>query len=217
VEFGTWRDEPITWRVLAIEDGRALLISEDILTMRQYDDLDVDSYDQINFDIASTTWAESDIRTWLNGEFLETVFTKGEQRAIDLSHLSNPDNPEFGTEGGPDTEDMVFLLNIDQANRYFSDDDDRWAYITMTEEDVEYALRLLKDYFGYDRERLSDHENFLRDDYLSQSVPERWFLRSPGKSGYQAAYSYGSSFDEYWFIGDVYQDYGIRPALWLNL
>ncbi|MDR2197370.1 MAG: hypothetical protein LBO07_05340, partial [Coriobacteriales bacterium] len=57
VIFGTWRDEPLTWRVLAIEDRRALLISENVLTVRQYDDLGVTSSGQIDWNAAETTWA----------------------------------------------------------------------------------------------------------------------------------------------------------------
>jgi hypothetical protein len=116
VEFGAWRGGPIEWRVLAVEGGRALVVSEDVLERRGY-----------HGSRSSVTWAESDIRAWLNGEFLDTAFTGEQQGAIALSQISNPDNPEFGTEGGPDTEDRVFLLSIDEAERYFSGSDDRVA------------------------------------------------------------------------------------------
>jgi serine/threonine protein kinase len=216
VEFGTWRGKPITWRVLAIEDDRALVISENILAARQYDDLGVSSSDEINWDTASTTWAESDIRAWLNGEFLDTAFTAGEQRVIDLSKLSNPDNPAYGTEGGTDTEDKVFLLSIDEVNRYFSDDSDRIANITMAEEDIQYMLRIYKDYLGFDQEDIVNAEDQLRNDYLGQSEAYWWWLRSPGIYGFSAA-GVGSGGTVhgggYYVLGDD----GVRPALWLNL
>jgi hypothetical protein len=216
VEFGTWRDKPITWQVLAIEDGRALLISEDILTVRQYDDLGASSSDEIDWETASTTWAESDIRAWLNDEFLDATFTGEEQEAIDLAPISNPDNSDYGTEGGPDTEDKVFLLSIDEANRYFSDKSDRIANLTVTEEDIQYSLRISKDYWGYDQEELTTYESELRSDYLAQSKAYWWWLRSPGDYGLHAAgvYSDGG-------VGvagsNVYHGVGVRPALWLNL
>jgi hypothetical protein len=220
VEFGTWRDKPITWRVLAIEGGKALVISEDILTVRQYDDLGVSAFDEVDWESASATWAESDIRAWLNSEFLDTVFTGEEQKAIDLTPISNPDNPEYGTEGGVETEDRVFLLSIDEANRYFSNSSDRIANITMTDEDIQYILRINKDYWGNNQESLTDYESTLRSDYLAQSKARWWWLRSPGLGGLDglnAAYVYGGGGDVN-VVGDyVYIFGGVRPALWLNL
>jgi hypothetical protein len=216
VEFGTWRGNSIEWRVLAMENGRALVVSEDILTVRQYDDFGVSSYDQIDWNTAAATWAESDIRAWLNGEFLDTAFTTGEQGVVNLSHISNPDNPDYGTEGGADTEDRVFLLSIDEVNRYFSGDSDRIANITMTEEDIQYRLRISEDYWGYDQASLGNQESTLRSDYLGQSKAYSWWLRSPGDYSNRAAGVPGDG--EVYAAGiDVYGDDGVRPALWLNL
>jgi hypothetical protein len=218
VEFGTWCDEPITWRVLAIEDGRALVISEDILCVRQYDDFGVSSEDQIAWDTAATTWAESDIRAWLNGEFLETAFTEKEQGAIDLSLVLNSDNPDYGTEGGVDTEDKVFLLSIDEANSRFSGDGDRSANITMTEEDIQYMVRKAIDYEGIDITTDSIDEDAL----LGHKVYP-WWLRSPGNFASYAGYvstngnvngAFGETADDGTSANEIF---GIRPALWLNL
>ncbi|MDR1422294.1 MAG: protein kinase, partial [Coriobacteriales bacterium] len=63
VSFGDY-----SWRVLAVEDGQALLITEDLIGLRRFDD---DSND----------WATSEIRAWLNGEFL-SGFTPNEQQQI---------------------------------------------------------------------------------------------------------------------------------------
>jgi hypothetical protein len=40
----------------------------------------------------------------------------------------NNKNPEYGTDGGNDTDDKIFLLSIDEVNRYFPKDSDRIAY-----------------------------------------------------------------------------------------
>jgi hypothetical protein len=236
VEFGTWRDKPITWRVLAIEDGQALVISEDILSVRQYDDLGVSSIDQIDWNTATTTWAESDIRAWLNDEFLDIAFTGGEQGTINLSHISNPDNPEYSTEGGAETEDKVFLLSIDEAKRYFSNSGDRIANLTISEEDIQYNVRIYRDYYGYLQENLSVMESTLRANYLGKSQTGWWWLRSPGSHGNNAPLGLNNN---YVSIGGLTAAYindngdvetqglyagvlndnggGIRPALWLKL
>ena len=45
----------------------------------------------------------------------------------DQSNVVNKDNTEFGTNGGSDTVDRVFLLSIDEAREYFWDDNSRIA------------------------------------------------------------------------------------------
>lgn len=61
--------QPILWRVLGVVDGRALLLSEFILDVRP-------------FDGDSNEWADSDLRSWLNGSFYRTAFSEGERAAI---------------------------------------------------------------------------------------------------------------------------------------
>lgn len=103
--------EPIEWIVLSCdaESGKALLISRYVLEARC-------------FDSAHTypTWEKSEIRAWLNDEFLNTAFTAQERENIVLSNLSTP--AFNGNDGGADTLDAVFLLSRDEAQTYFADD-----------------------------------------------------------------------------------------------
>ncbi len=71
------------------------------------------------------TWEHCDLRAWLNGEYYDTAFSEEEKEAILETHLSNPDNPKYNTPGGNDTDDRIFLLSIDEAEKYFKDDADR--------------------------------------------------------------------------------------------
>ena len=122
VQFGSYPQstnspEPIMWRVLDVINGKALMISEDLLDCKQYDE----SYTDV-------TWETCTLRKWLNGGFLRTAFSVDEQKRMSAVRLTNPDNPSFGTKGGNSTEDKVFCLSIDQAKKiYFSGDDDRKA------------------------------------------------------------------------------------------
>ncbi|MDR3277874.1 MAG: DUF6273 domain-containing protein, partial [Oscillospiraceae bacterium] len=75
----------------------------------------------------SCTWETSDIRKWLNGSFYSGAFSGGEKRGIAETTISNPDNAERGTYGGNKTSDKVFLLSLDEAERYFSNKGDRAA------------------------------------------------------------------------------------------
>lgn len=83
-------DQPILWRILTVQGGQALLLSELILDVRP-------------FDSRSNEWGSSDLKHWLNGEFKRTAFTERESRAVigngkigdvfilGRSELSNPD------------------------------------------------------------------------------------------------------------------------------
>ena len=68
--LGAWPQDadggvrPILWRVLAVEDGRAFLLSEYILESRAVH-ADKNAY---------RGWESSDLFRWLNGEFLQTAF-----------------------------------------------------------------------------------------------------------------------------------------------
>ncbi len=39
--------------------------------------------------------------------------------------MKNDDNPKYSTEGGRDTTDKIFLLSIDEAKKYFENDEAR--------------------------------------------------------------------------------------------
>jgi hypothetical protein len=110
------KKEPIAWTVLAVEGGKALLISEKGLDCRMY-----------HGDNTTMTWENCDLRKWLNGEFLEGSFTAQEQGDILVTPTPNPGSTVHGAAGGNDTEDKVFLLNVDEADKYFPNDQSRMA------------------------------------------------------------------------------------------
>ena len=97
--------EPIKWRVLSVNGNDAFLLADQ--------NLDSKLYNKIYTDV---TWATCTLRTWLNGIFLNTAFTSAEQVAIKNTTVVNEDNPYFGTEGGENTPDKVYLLSIAEAS-----------------------------------------------------------------------------------------------------
>jgi hypothetical protein len=109
IQFGA-----LDWRVLDVQDGKALILSERIVTQQRYH-----SYESI-------TWDRSEIREWLNGSFIENTFTAEERGHIAESRITNENNPN-GTSGGISTIDHVFLLSIDEAQIYFADNEARIA------------------------------------------------------------------------------------------
>ncbi|MEI6579041.1 MAG: DUF6273 domain-containing protein [Eubacteriales bacterium] len=107
------RDE-IAWLVLAVEDGKALLISEKILDAMPY-----------NIHNENITWENSSIRSWLNDGFYNSSFTSTEKLAVATTKVINNDNPIDNTPGGNDTQDKVFLLSYKEVKKYFVSDSTR--------------------------------------------------------------------------------------------
>lgn len=94
---------PIIWRVLDIQDNKALLIAEQYISLRTYDD------NLIGETSASPWIGDNNLRPWLNNDFLKKSFSEEERLRMALS----------------DTNDYVFCLSIDEAERYFSSNADR--------------------------------------------------------------------------------------------
>ncbi len=104
--------EPVFWRILEIDHNTetALLIADKPVCDRKYHEKCED-----------VTWEICDLRKWLNKEYYESVFSEEEKEAIIETELENPDNPQYKTCGGNNTKDRIFLLSIEEAEKYFKD------------------------------------------------------------------------------------------------
>lgn len=107
--------EKIEWIVLAKNGSRVFITSKYQLDCKKYF---APYYGKI-------TWEECTLRTWLNNDFLNAAFNTEEKNKIVTTNVVNSNNPEYGTPGGNNTKDKIFLLSIDEAKKYFSSDDGR--------------------------------------------------------------------------------------------
>ena len=211
IYFGTYQQssdgsvgyntDPIKWRVLENADGQLFLLSDQNLDVFQY-----------HTEYESVTWATSTMRSWLNGygashntgdsggidytddNFINTAFSEKEQKAIADTTVVNDDNPTYGTEGGENTNDKIFLLSIAEAQNssYFADDNSRIATNT-----------------AYAKEQ-GAHT------YSSTGAGD-WWLRSPGYGDIDAALVDGDGclYRLGFSVGNI--DVCVRPAFNLNL
>ena len=115
---GRWfRCDPITWRVLEVSDGTALLLSDRSLDSVPY-----------HAEYRDVFWEDCDLRGWLNGSvsfdedtayggrsFLEMAFTEQERQAIIVSDVPNASNYYFDTACGSGTQDRVFILSEEEV------------------------------------------------------------------------------------------------------
>ena len=136
----------------------------------------------------SVTWETCLLRAWLNDKFYNTVFDDSIRAAIVTTNNNNPSNSESHTPGGDDTIDNVFLLSIDEANKYFETDEARVASGT------EYAKSM--------RLHVEDNGNSW------------WWLRSPGDDQNRAA-TVNDVGDVNDFPVDFAS--GVRPACWVDI
>lgn len=95
------------WKVLKIEENQVLLLKKAALSKRAY-----------SSDANNATWENSTIRQYLNNDFLKAAFTKEEQMNILQTSVKNSGNAAYGTDGGKDTLDYLFLLSISEAKEH---------------------------------------------------------------------------------------------------
>ena len=117
--MGRWNDKPLEWLVLDVLPDRALLIAKDCLLQAPY-----------NEEPKGVTWEECSLRKKLLPKMLEQIFDDDIVRnQVLLKKNRNPDNARYGTPGGADTEDKLFLVSIDEVKQYFPSDEARVAYL----------------------------------------------------------------------------------------
>lgn len=104
VPFGNY-----SWHILSINDNNIKLLCKDTIGKEEY-----------NKEYKFVTWEECSLRNWLNNDFYNS-FSEEEQSYIVKTKLKNDDNSEYGTDGGNDTEDYIYLLDIDEAEMLSKD------------------------------------------------------------------------------------------------
>lgn len=102
---------PYEWKVIDRTDDAVLLLGI------HSDQFSQTSHVPYHTEKEAVTWETSTVRAWLNSAYLDD-FTVEERARILLTDVVNEDNPTYGTKGGPDTEDYVFLMSIAEAKKY---------------------------------------------------------------------------------------------------
>lgn len=196
IVFGTYEQdnnisngkENIKWLVLAKENNRVLVISDKALDCQPYNS----SYTE------EVTWENCSLRKWLNGTFLNKAFSTEEQAQIQNTTVSADNNPQYSTNPGNATTDKVFLLSINEVEKYFNSDEARKCAPT-----------------AYAKAQGASTNDTCKTP--SGAATCWWWLRSPGDDQSSAAYVY--------FGGDVFElgNYvfsglnAVRPAMWITI
>jgi hypothetical protein len=188
----TMKFGPYEWRMLDVQGDKALLITKDVTHVNM----------QYNKSRTNVTWETCTLRKWLNEDFLLT-FSGQERSRIALTTNINEDNQWYGTAGGNNTTDRIFLLSLSEVVKYFGDSG-------------QLKQRPKSDIGGisdqYNKERISKYGDLFA----------RWWLRSPGCSNDVARVNtdgivdVSGDFDNTEYHAGLVSG-GVRAALWLNL
>ena len=183
----------INWRVLDVQDGKALVLSDLILDTKEFQKTSM-----------SGVWADSSLRAYLNGDFYNKTFSKSEKGRIVSTTLVNNINPEYSNTFGTDTKDKVFLLSAEEATRYFGKDKARVAYADRRTPALQYSFinnTKVNPYSGVYQNYSTWH----------------WWLRTPattaaGDNKALLVTRFGEVQHQ-----NVSVESGIRPAMWINV
>ncbi len=191
--------EAIEWIVLSNNGSELFVVSKYALDSKLYHD-----------EYKGATWEECSLRQWLNDEFYNTAFSASDKTKIKAAKLKNDNNPEYGTEGGNETTDKVFLLSLEDVlnPEYGFSSDCSTSDIARRCAPTAYAVAQgawVTEESWPDKYKTSDGEPTCQ-----------WWLRSPGDDTVFAAFVYPEG-----LVGIkgnyIYGKQVVRPALIIDL
>lgn len=194
------------WIVLEKKDGKALLLSKYILNSYQY----FEFFDTNTTKKGECEWEKSDIRRELNEWFYDDSFDKYEKELIIDTNLINNNNKRFGTESGQDTVDKIFILSVDECDKYFFNN-------SMSYDDKKIENKKLA------AKKNRKHKTYWVQDLRKESTKEEWFsgcskfwLRTQGEMWWTACFVDANGFVNTRGLVVKEPGIGIRPALWVK-
>ena len=200
--------EAITWKVLDVQDGKALVISEKILARMRHRYVE-DGH-------GAVTWETSRVRQWLSEDFFDAAFSDEEKTAVYLTNVKSEPNPDYtDTDPGKDTQDYVFVLGLEQYDAYFADDGDLFDAIAPYTE----VARVGNPYAKDELVRTAKYypmNNAVRGN--ADGSAGWWWLRTVGQD-YAADGNFMMRVDAAGKADGVGSDAdcGVRPAMWVDV
>jgi len=204
------KKDPIKWRVLSVKGQDAFLMSDQILDHRLYNKNSYSHNDSSSPSALNKSWADSDIRSWLNKTFMKAAFTAEEQKAITTTKVKTSGSPISGIDGNRDTSDKIYLPSFEEVSNtaygfpvdYTMKSEARKAanttYLAQKLLDLELNIgnkRELKDFLGYDA----------------------WWLRNPARESCKMYINVKGKHGADGRGRHSHDAAGVRPVLHLNL
>ena len=210
-DYHYFKYQPVKWKVLSVNRSEVFLLSDKVLEGKQY---------HIKYE--DVTWEGSTIRSWLNGygasdniqnkdyskeNFIDTAFGMDEQLLIKESFVKNKDNINYGTDGGNDTYDKIFLLSESE---------------TYGKESKKYGFKISSGNRYYEhlmtyqsKSSIYAKAQGICNDTYNYGYIYNWCLRSPGH--YNGSVMWVKGDMGIFYVSVDEKDCAIRPALKLDL
>lgn len=212
-------DEPLKWVVIDKQNGKALIMTKDIIDYQLFSDSD------------DIEWKDTRIRKWLNEDFINKAFSDDEKNKILDTKLNNnykyswsklnSDSDTYEVYKAEDTIDKVFLLSTDEIIKYFYNNnyniniaDSSCENKNLSTKPTSYASNIKDNNYG----TISISTNEKKWNYGNSG----WALRSMSKLINNEYESGALGLDEVMSSGRVGTSrvlnhyYGIRPAMWVS-
>lgn len=206
-----FRIQPVRWRILDLQDHKALLLADRMPDCVPFHGADAD-----------TAWDRSTLRSWLNGYgaeandlkadytgngFIDRAFTPREREAILPSPCRNPANRDYGTGSGTDTEDCLFILSNEEV--FEGENAGRYGFFPGRDYD-DPAKRFTSTLYAKCRGAWWSPV----DAYAGNSF---WFMRTSGYTPRSVTYicDFGYIYSKGTLV--TCDDAGVLPAMWIDL
>ncbi|MBE5885469.1 MAG: toll/interleukin-1 receptor domain-containing protein [Lachnospiraceae bacterium] len=248
ITFGRYNGEEINWRILKISENgeEAILIAEDILTMKAYDvaeggrfncdgyneywSLDSEAETDYSLQIkvrGNNTWEESNIRTWLNSSDEVVIYTDQAPIALATSEHFNGYQNEAGflhyfTE---EEQEAILLTEITTNANVLSEDTTTITHdkiFLLSKEELQWFEDAGMSLFATPTAAAleQDNSNWYDIQLDAYNIQEYyWWLREPVEGTSSKCYMVNNGYtQEQLTTANVgTEGFGIRPAVTVDL
>lgn len=241
VTLGTYNDEPIVWRVVHLSEdaGRAVLVTEDILTMKAYDAAESDRYNQDggndywkyaceDFEDqaleakvrGSNEWADSNIRSWLNADTQAVEYVGGSPVNTAMSTMKNGYANEAGfLYGFTDAEKAAIVeTRVESSGNVLTDD--KVFLLSLAElewlHEADVSILAKPTDAAVSRDTTGWYKVFSLDYGVDTYY---WWLREPAQGSASQCYLAANGYTQDLTILQEagLEGYGIRPAVTVDV
>lgn len=137
-EYHYFKYQPVKWRVLSINGTDVFLLADKVLDNKQY-----------HTKYEPATWESSTIRSWMDGyasfgniqkidyskdNFINIVLGISGQKVVKETVVKNKGNLNYGTNGGNNTKDKIFLLSEAEV---YTDDARKYGFVSCPDKEDE--------------------------------------------------------------------------------
>ncbi|MDE7266991.1 MAG: hypothetical protein K2N89_05960 [Lachnospiraceae bacterium] len=246
VTFGTYLDEPIVWRVLKVERNHAVLVSDQILTMKAFDAAEsgvyalddtggkwliddkrtLENLEMQEYTHGTNDWSRSDIRTWLNSNHVNVVYEGNGPAGKSMAEEKNGYLFEAGfLSGFSDKEQEAIILthNVTKGN-VLSDGDvetDDLVYLPSLDElewfyDANVNVFAVPTDSAIERDETNSYKIYSVDWGLEPYV---WWLRDPVEGSSSKVHAVNNGYGDKLLIERIagIGGNGVRPVVTVDV